>query len=74
MQFHHIEFIYKAQQWQGNKSVEGNWLLIVGSDTGVITPILTILSNSLLTHSSIARGTLRGGLTTGVELGSSLIL
>ena len=32
----------------------------VGSDAGVTTPILTILSNSLFTHSSIARGTLRG--------------
>ena len=37
----------------------------VGSDTGVIAPILTIPSNSLLTHSYVARGTLRVGLPTG---------
>ena len=48
---------------------------LVGSDTGVMAPILTILSTSLLTLThSIAIGTLHGGLMTGVASGSSLIL
>lgn len=45
----------------------------VGSHVSVIASILSILSSSLLTLSSIARGTLGDGLITGVTLVSSLI-